>query len=80
MVSPCMMKPVSNPPSLSPQITLVEDKLPKAATRRVMLMHPVPPTVLLHLAAWDPPKKMLLLDLLMVGEGSLPALWGLLDQ
>lgn len=47
---------------------------------RVTLMHPVPPTVLLPLVAWDPPKKMLLWDLLMVGVGSQPALWGLLDQ
>jgi len=75
-----MMKPVSNPPSLSPQITPVEDKHQKAATHRVTLMHPVPPTVLLPLVAWDPPKKMLLWDLLMVGVGSQPALWGLLDH
>jgi len=80
MVNPCMMKPVSNPPCLSPQITPVEDKHQKAATRRVMLMHPVHPIVLLRLAAWDPPKKMLLWDLPMGGGGSQPVLWARLDQ
>jgi len=74
--SQCMMKPVSNPPFLNPQTTLVEDKHLKVATHRVMLMHQELPIVHHLLEVWVPHKKMLLLVRPMHGVGYLQVLSG----
>lgn len=71
-----MMKPVSNPPFLNPQTTLVEDKHLKVATHRVMLMHQELPIVHHLLEVWVPHKKMLLLVRPMHGVGYLQVLSG----
>jgi len=65
MVNQCTMRAVNSQQYLSLRIIQVEDKLPKETINRATHTHLARLTARHLLAAWDPLKMMLLLDLLM---------------
>jgi len=85
MVNQCTMRAVNSQQYLSLQIIQVEDKLPKETINRATHTHQARLTARHLPAAWDPPKTMLHLVLLMEpGDVSLqphlPTLPTLLDH